>query len=188
MEKELREHLLEDERLLWSGCPVPFYTFDNTNKNSIIAGLIIKILVTLGVVALFIASARETGESKPGVFVFIFLFAVFAVINPFLIARRLRKKTLYGLTDKRVIRVGAKDEAVPYERIKRAVLRTDRDGRTSLLCGPRAVNLKPRQWRGEADASFINANSEPEADRVILFALPMDDQLRNLLTEHLPIQ
>lgn len=187
MEKELREHLLEDEQLLWSGCPEPFDTFDKTNKNSLIVGLVIKILVTLGIAATFYISAQGKGDVKPGVFIFIFMFAVFAVINPFMIARRLRGKTIYGLTDKRIIRAGAKDEAVPYERIKRAVLRKDKDGRTSLLCGPRAVNLKPRQWRGEADASFINIHDEPEADRVILFALPMDEQLKILLTEHLPL-
>ncbi len=187
MEKELREHLLEDEQLLWSGCPEPFDTFDKTNKNSLTVGLVLKILVTLGLVATFYISAQEKGEVKPGVFVFIVLFAAFVAINPFLVARRLRKKTIYGLTDKRIIRAGATDEAVPYDRIKSAVLRTDADGRTSLLCGPRAVKLKPRQWRGEADASFINVIDEPEADRVILFALPMDDHLRNLLTEHLPI-
>ncbi len=187
MEKQLREQLLEGEQLLWCGCPEPFDTFDKTNKNGLIVGLVLKILVTMGIVATFYISAQEKGDVKPGIFIFIFLFAVFAVINPFLIARRLRKKTIYGLTDRRIIRAGATDGAVPYERIKRAVLRTDADGHTSLLCGPRAVKLKPRQWRGEADASFINVMDEPEAARVILFALPMDDGLRNLLAEQLPI-
>lgn len=185
MEEQLRDHLMEDEQLLWTGCPESFDTLDKTNKTSIIAGLVVKIVVILGILIMFLLSAQNGSNKHPGVFVFILAFAVFAVVNPFLIARRLRKKTIYGLTNKRIIRSGSNDNAVPYERIKRAVLRTDDDGHTTLLCGERAVNLKPRQWRGEADASFIDSHDSPEADRVILYALPMENTLRELLNQHI---
>lgn len=189
MEAQLREHLMEDEQLLWSGCPESFDTLDKTNKTSIIVGLVIKVLITLGILFLFWSSAQQKGGSiKPGVILFVLAFAILAVINPFLVARRLRRDTIYGLTNKRIIRSGRNDEAVPYERIKKALLRTDNDGHTTLLCGSRAYNLKPRQWRGEADASFINNHDEPEAERVILYALPMDDSLKDLLSEYLPIK
>ena len=189
MEAQLREHLMEDEQLLWSGCPESFDTLDKTNKTSIIVGLVIKALITLGILLLFYISAHENGDSvKPGVVIFILVFAALAVINPFLVARHLRGNTIYGLTNKRILRSGRNDEAVPYERIKKAMLRTDNDGRTSLLCGSRAYDLKPRKWRGEADASFINNRDEPEAERVILYALPMDDSLKDLLNEYLPLQ
>lgn len=188
MEEQFREHLMEGEQLLWTGRPESFETLDKTNKTSIIVGLVIKAIITLGILLLFIISAQENGGVKPGVIAFILAFAAFAFANPFLIARRLRKKTLYGLTDKRIMRAGANDQAVPYDRIRNAVLRTDADGHTSLLCGPRAVRLKPRQWRGEADASFINTAGEPEAERVILYALPMDDKLKGLLNKYLPLK
>ena len=188
MEKELREHLMEGERLLWSGCPESFETLDKTNKTSIIVGLVIKVLATLGILSLFLFAAQDGGNRTPGVFVFILVFAAYAVLNPFLVARRLRKKTLYGLTDRRILRVGATDSAVPYDRIKRAVLHTDQDGHTTLLCGERALNLKPRQWRSEADVSFIDSHDAVEAERVILYALPMDDALRAILNEHLPLK
>ena len=187
MEQQLREHLMEDEQLLWTGRPEAFETFDRTNKASLIIGLIVKIVVTLGLIIAYVIS-QDKETLKPGIVIVVLLFGVLAVINPFLYARRLRNKTLYGLTNKRVMRAGVYDEAVPYERITSAVLRTDADGHTTLLCGPRAVNLKPRQWRGEADASFINNLDAPEAARVILYALPMSNELKSLLKKYLPIQ
>ena len=187
MEEQLRERLVEGEKLLWIGRPESFETLDRTNKTSIIVGLVIKVVITLGLLLLFIISARENGGISPGVIAFILAFAAFALANPFFIARRLSKKTIYGLTDKRVLRAGAYDQAVPYERIRSAVLRTDADGHISLLCGSRAIDLKPRQWRGEADASFIDNAGEPQADRVILYALPMDDELKSLLNKYFPI-
>lgn len=187
MEQQLREHLMEDEQLLWVGRPEAFETFDRTNKTSLIVGLIVKVVVALGLIITYVAYQDE-GSLKPGIIIVILLFAILGVINPFLYARRLRNKTIYGLTNKRVMRSGVYDEAVPYERIKSAVLRTDADGHTTLLCGPRAVNLKPRQWRGEADASFINSLDAPEAARVILYAVPMSDELNSLLEKYLPIK
>lgn len=189
MEKQLRELLSEDEQLLWSGCPESFDTLDQSNKTSIIVGLVIKCLITLGILTLYYISAQQDGGSiKPGVIIFISLFAAYALVNPFLVARRLRKKTIYGLTDKRILRSGSNDGAVPYERIKRAMLRKDDDGHTTLLCGPRACRLKPRQWRSEADVSFIDNHGEPEAERVILYALPLDNELKDLLYQYLPLK
>ena len=187
MEKQLREHLMKDEQLLWTGRPESFEVLDKTNKSGIIIGSIIKILITLGILAFYIISNLEKGSIMPGIVVFILAFGIFSLINPFLVARRMLKKTIYGLTDKRILRSGANNEAVPYERIKSAVLRTDKDGHTSLLCGPRAVNLKPKKWRSEADASFIDSRDNPEAERVILYALPIDNKLKELLKKNIPV-
>jgi len=187
MEEQLREHLLEGEQLLWVGAPESFETLDKTNKTGIIVGIILKAVVTLFLIYSF-SFAQGSGSVNLGIIAVILVFATLALINPFLIARRLRNRTVYGLTDRRVLRAGTFDEAVPYDRIQSAVLRTDADGHTSLLCGPRAVNLKPRQWRAEADAAFINSGDDPEAARVILFALPMDDALRALLEKHVPLK
>ena len=47
------------------------------------------------------------------------------------------------------------------------------------------MGLKPRKWRGEAEACFIDNRDEPEAARVILYALPMDDEVKALEKEYL---
>ena len=49
-------------------------------------------------------------------------------------------------------------------------------------------DLKPRQWRGEADAAFINGPDDPEALRVILYNLPMTRELKAILKEKIGVQ
>lgn len=188
MEEQLRALLAEDETLLWSGRPEAFETMDKTNKKSITTWLIIKVAVTVALLIMYINAALNGVGIKVGVIIFILAIAAFAIASPFLIARRLQMKTYYGLTEKRVLRAGANTESVPYERMKSVVLRTDEDGHTTLLCGPNTQNLKPHQWRGEADAAFINGPDDPEAVRVILYNLPMNDELEALLRKHLPIK
>ncbi len=187
MENQFREHLLDGEELLWTGRPESFDTFDKTNRNSIIAGLVIKVIIVLGLL-LTLLSIKEIDIKQICMFGFVIAITLFSMLNPFLIAGRLRKRTLYGLTNKRILRAGTNDVAVPYTRIKSARLGKDPDGHTTLLCGERAIHLKPKQWRGEADAFFIDSLSEPEAERVILYALPMNRDLTDLLRKYLPLK
>ena len=183
MEQQFGELLEKDKKLLWCGKPQRFETLDKTNRQSILTGTVIKLIVIGGILALYIYSALGAGSIKWGLVAAILAFGAFALANPFLIARRLRDKTFYGLSDRRVLRTGANDDSVPYERIKSASLRTDADGHVTLLCGPRTKDLKPHQWRGEADAAFINGPDDPEAQRVILYNLPMTKELRAILKE-----
>ncbi len=188
MEEELRALLAEDETLLWSGRPEPFETMDKTNKRSIEIGLGVKACIAMILLAFYIRETRRIAEAiMPGIVIFIAALAVFALLYPFRTARRLRNKTLYGMTDKRILRVGASVGHVPYGRIERAALRTDEDGHVTLLCGPQTQNLRPSQWRNAADVAFINNADESEAASVILYALPVDDELRALLHKYLPI-
>lgn len=188
MEQQLRELIKSDETLLWSGCPEPFETLDKTNKSAILRGLVIKGIIALVLVVFYLTVIVKVGGFKPGVVIVILACTALAMANPFLMARRLRKNTIYGLTDKRILRSGAHSESVPYERIRRAELRTDEDGHVSLLCGPRPLKHKPHSWRGDADAPFINSFDEAEADRAVLYALPMNDALRAILKERLPLK
>ena len=188
MDEKLREMLAEGETLLWSGQPLPFDTLDATNRRGIIISTVVKAVVTAGILAGYCAAvAREGSGFQPGLVVLILLIAGFALYYPFRTARHLRRNTLYGLTDRRVLRVGSKDEGVPYDRIKSASLREDADGQFTLLCGRRAQKLRPGRWRNEADTPFINDSGAPEAQSVLLYALPMDDRLRGLLKQYLQI-
>jgi len=53
-----------------------------------------------------------------------------------------------------------------------------------LLCGPRALGLKPDRWRSEASLPFIDDPDKPEAQTLVLYALPVDDKLREILKQH----
>ncbi len=187
MEKRLRDLLERDEKLLWTGRPEPFQFLDRTNKTGIVMGLIIKAAITLAVLVFYIGACKETGSISPGIILIILVLGGIALTNPFLVAGRLRNRTFYGLTDRRILRAGSHDTGVPYKRIKSAALRTDPDGHTSLLCGSRTLKLKPSQWRVEADVDFINNQDEPEAARVILYSIPVDAELEALLSRYLPL-
>ena len=188
MEEQLRMDLQEGEQLLWSGRPEPFDTLDRTNRPGILRGLAVKALATLCILILYIAAVRGTGELRLSMVAIILVFGAYALAYPFLTARHLRRKTFYGFTDRRVIRSGMRKESIPYERIRRAALRKDEDGHTSLLCGTESVNLPPRKWRNEADTLFNNDSDEPEISRMVFYALPVDDALRALLDKYLPLQ
>ncbi|MBO6017671.1 MAG: hypothetical protein J6Z15_03025 [Oscillospiraceae bacterium] len=188
MDENLRELLEKDEKLLWSGQPEQFEALDRTNRQSIITGLILKVAVTLGLIILYILIAVHiSADIKPGIVAALLIVCAAMLANPFLVAKRLRNNTIYGLTDRRILRAGAKEDSVDYERIKNAALRIDADGHMSLLCGPRAKNLRPQQWRVHADAAFVNRVDEPECVRLILYALPMNEELKTILEKHFPI-
>ena len=189
MEERLQGMLTEGETLLWSGQPEPFKIIDRTNQKGLIASFIVKLIATAAILMLYfrVALSGDAGV-QPGVVILILLVAAFAFYYPVHTATRLRRSTYYGLTDRRILRVGTKDESVPYDRIKNAALRTDEDGQSTLLCGPHAVKLRPGRWRNEADVPFDNDTRAPEAQSVILYALPMDERLRGLLKQYLPVR
>ena len=188
MEDQLRSLVAQDEKLLWVGHPEPFDTMDKTNKNSLIFGIILKLAAIAGCLTLYINPALASNGIRHIPVIAILAFGAYALANPFLVAARLRSRTLYGLTDKRILRAGTNEGSVPYADIRSAVLRTDADGHTSLLCGDRTKKLKPRQWRLEADAAFINKPDGPEDQRVVLYAIPADKELKALLNKYLHVQ
>ena len=186
MYDKLRAMLTEDETLLWSCRPASFDTMDRTNRKGIIVGFILKAIFAAGATMMYLRVARNTDAGiKPGVIAIILLIAAFAFAYPFLTARRLRQNTYYGLTDRRILRVDTKEESVPYNRIEDTALRSDEDGHFTLLCGPRALGLKPDRWRSEATLPFIDDPDRPETQTLVLYALPVDDKLRGILKQYL---
>ena len=188
MEEKLRAFLAKDEKLLWCGRPEPFETLDKTYKSSIVLSLVIKGLITVSIFAAYIIGSIAAGSTQIPILAALVMMSAFALVYPFLTAGHLRSKKIYGLTDRRILRIGENNtESVPYSRIKNAALRSDADGHTSLLCGERTVKLRPTHWRNVADGPFSNDEKEPEAESVVLYALPMDDKLRAILEEKLPL-
>lgn len=188
MEDRLHDMLTEGETLLWSGQPLTFKALDRTNQSRIVTGLVIKATATVAALTIYAQLARNSAVGiKPGVVIFIVLLAAFVMYYPFHTARRLRSNTLYGLTDKRILRVGAKEQAVAYDRIKRVTLRSDDDGQYTLLAGSRVQSLRPTRWRYEADAPFVDDPRDAEAENVVLYALPLDGSLNRILKQYLSV-
>ena len=188
MEEQLRPLLAKDEKLLWCGRPEAFETLDMTNKPRILTGILIKAVIFAAALYAYVRASVATDSFQILILAGIAATAALVIAYPFFVANSLRKKRVYGLTDRRILRLGENNETVPYSRIKTAVLRTDADGHTSLLCGPGTVKLRPYKWRGKADSPFFNRPDKPEAEDIVLYALPMDKKLRSVLEEYLPIR
>ncbi len=188
MEEQLRPLLAKDEQLLWCGRPEAFETLDKTNRPGIVSGILVKTVIFAAMLYGYVRAALATESFNFFIAAAIAATSGLVIAYPFFVAGNLRKKRVYGLTDKRILRLGENNESVPYSRIKTAAIRTDADGHTSLLCGPGTVKLRPARWRGKADGPFFNRPDKPEAEDIVLYALPMDKKLRSVLEEYLPIR
>lgn len=188
MEKTIHNHLKKNEQLLWQGKPESFKMLDNTNKSSIIGNALIKAVVILGLIALCIYIDIEEAFIKPWAILFLIVFGIYIQTEPFRIAHHLRDKTQYILTDQRILRMGAKKDSVSYEDIQTASLKTDEDGHYSLLCGEDSLTMKSNQWRNYADSNVITEMDSDTCACMILYALPMDTNLKRILQAHLPLE
>ena len=151
MEDILRSKLKDDETLLWCAVPEAFDTLDKTHKAHFVRKAI---LIAIGAVALIVlyilAAAKNHAAVQPLVIAVLLAAGAYGILGDILDANKLRKKTVYGLTDQRIIAVmGMSTEAVDYERMGKGDYEfvTDEDGHTSLLCGERAREAKPHGRR-----------------------------------------
>lgn len=186
MEEQFSALLEDEEHLLWCGRPEAFETLDKTNRGPILRGLAIKITIMLVSLILYILTSHEAGVNTGLILGFLVLGAIIAV-SPFFVARRLKNDTFYGLTERRILRVGSKSGSVSYEIITVASLKTDADGHTTLLCGPDMQKMKSSKWRVYSDAGFLVDTESGICDRAVLYALPKDKKLAELLYRYLPL-
>ena len=187
MEEKFKTLLQPGETLLWCGRPAAFETLDKTNKSGILIATAIKVVVMTCLIGSYVAAAARSANFNTVILFCLFALTAFVIAMPFLTASHLRKRIVYGLSDRRILRAGFAEGGVPYKRIKTAALRTDSDGHTTLLCGPRAMKLPAGRWRANADTAFSDDADVDECTGAVLYALPMDDELEALLREHLPL-
>ena len=118
---------------------------------------------------------------------FLLAFGIYIQMEPLMAVLKLQDKTQYIFTDQRILRIGAHEASVPYERIKTAALRADEDGHYSLLCGEESLMLKSFHWRSYAASDVITETDSDGCACMVLYALPMDANLKRILNDHLLI-
>ena len=188
MEEKIREVLEKGEELLWIGSPEPFETMDKTYGGRIKRGLAIKLVVGIALIVLYILAVRKNGaELMSGVIIVLAFCTVYAVINPWLTANKLRKKIGYAVTDRRLISVTSEVKGVPYEQIREAVIRTDEDGHSTLLCGSDAVKYKVGKWRGESTVTARLNSDTGDCESMVFYAVPEIDKVKALIGQYLPL-
>lgn len=187
MEEMLKNALDNDEKLLWSGRPEAFDTFDETNKKHFIKKVITAAVITALLVAGYALLVAGSGNFKLSIVVIILVFAVYSPMNLILDANKLKKKVLYGITDKRLITVIDSARSVHYTEIKTAALKTDPEGHTTLLCGHEAVDSKPELWRAYTIIGICMNDRGDVCERYAMYALPEPEKIREILKPYLDL-
>ena len=163
MEDILKSKLKDDETLLWWARPEAFETLDKTHKARFVRKAVVIAVVVVALIALYIAAAAKNhADVQIPVILIGLAAAAYGMFGEFLDANKLRNKTIYGLTDHRMIAVmGMSTEAVDYERLTKGDYEfvTDEDGHTTLLCGERAREVKPH---GRRSATVCGAQNNAE--------------------------
>ena len=172
MEDILMKKLKDDETLLWSAKPEAFVTLDKTHKSRFIAKAIAIGVALIALMVLYIVAANKNNAPVQIPVILILLAAgAYGAFGEFLEANKLRSKTIYALTDQRMIAImGMSVETVEYGRMTEGDYEfvTDEDGHTSLLCGERAREVKPH---GRRTATVCGAQNNAETGQCHGFAM-----------------
>ena len=144
MEQRLESFLQEGEQLLWSGSPEPVATMSGIYKSAIIRKIL---LIAVGFVVLagwYISAAVKNGvQVQPAAIIVCVLPFLYSIYNDFADGKVLRERTLYAMTDRRMITVVDKAvSGVEYANVDVWKVDADGDGVVSLVCGCDAVRAK----------------------------------------------
>ena len=170
MEEKLKAKLKDDETLLWTARPEAFEILDKTHKAHFVKKAILIAVIVAAAIAVYINAAIKTNSPVQIAVIIIALIAGgYGMFGEFLDGRKLQNKTLYALTDQRMIAfMGMSFEAVDYSRVKDYEFVTDEDGHTSLLCGERAREVKAH---GRRSATVCGAQNNAETGLCQGFAM-----------------
>ena len=188
MEEKLKAKLKDDETLLWTAKPEAFETLDSTHKAYFVKKAVLIGIVLVALVALYVKMAIDkNADVQPMVILIGLAFGAYGILGEFLDANKLRNKSLYALTDQRIIAVmGMSVEAVDYERLSDYEFVTDADGHTSLLCGERAREAKPYGRRSATVCGAQNNSETGECHGFALYGITAEVQnIEKILKEHI---
>lgn len=188
MEEKLKAKLKDDETLLWTAKPEAFETLDSTHKKHFVMKGILLSVIFLALIAIYIRAALSTHSTIQIPVILIGLAAyAYGLFGEFMDANKLRNKSLYALTDQRMIAVmGMSVEAVDYERLSDYEFVTDEDGHTSLLCGERAREVKPYSRRSATVCGAQNNAETGECHGFAMYGITAEvDNIEKILSQHI---
>lgn len=189
MEEKLKAKLKDDETLLWSAKPEAFDILDKTHKAHFMKKAILISVVFVAIVAFYIYMAIDTSSTiQIPVIIIGLAAALYGILGEFLDGRKLQNKTLYALTDQRMIAMmGMSFEAVDYERMSDDYeFVTDRDGHTTLLCGERAREVKPYSRRTVTVCGAQNNAETGECQGFAMYGITAEvKNIEQILSKHI---
>ena len=183
MDEMLSAYLEQDEKILWDSHPEAFETLDKTHKQAFTKKLLITVITTAVLLALYIFGL---GHAEPLIVAVTVIIAAYICVSTHMNAWQL-KKARYLITDRRIIVMNNDITFAHYDEIPVAFLRQDADGHTSLVCGEYAAQLPARKWRSY---SAVGVRFEPNSkicDNLILYAIPDPAKVKEILKPYLTV-
>ena len=188
MEEKLLAKLKDDETLLWSARPEAFDTLDKTHKAHFVKKAIIIGVTCAAIIIAYVIAALNTHSTVQLPVILIGLVAaLYGIFGEFLDANKLQNKSMYALTDQRMIAMmGMSFEAVDYERIGDFEFYTDEDGHVSLLCGERAREVKPYSRRSVTVCGAQNNAETGKCEGFAMYGVTEEvENIRKILSRHI---
>lgn len=188
-ETRITDQLAPGEQLIWSG-----KAKEGKIMSSIYAPLYLRdILISYGITGFVAVKSILTNLSAgdPVDLTPVILMLVIGSILPLTSIGDAVKahKLQYAATDRRLISMnGDNVNSVPYSSIHDAVLKQDRDGFTSLLCGTAGTKLKENRWRYIATLNCTSVDEKRECSRFVLYAVDDHEGLKNAVKDRLPLR
>ncbi|BEU88843.1 hypothetical protein TAMA11512_23070 [Selenomonas sp. TAMA-11512] len=173
--RRIEEELTPDERVLWTGCPSTSF-FSLLTKADI---FILPFSIIWAAGAGFASVAMLLGESQHMMSLLIAPFflavAVYITIGRFLLKVRLRRKTVYGLTDRRaLICRGQNTSFILFDRMRTLEKSIRDDGSGTIYLMPDAkpgmfssLNRNAFQITPDAKYAFVEIDDAKEAYDII---------------------
>lgn len=123
-EKFLKENMLPDEKVLWTGRPTNVKTFEKPYTLGYIIRFVIGVLcIVFAIWYWTYAMAKDLGTSLPVTMTIIMVaIAAFLFITPFTLPARLAKRAMYAITNQRAMIIYNVNPAVARQRELSAVM------------------------------------------------------------------
>ena len=188
METILKNKLQPDETLLWTGKPEAFEVLDSTHKPAYVKKCIFTVIAMVAVLAWYVATVISKGQAiKPVMIVLVLAVGAYIIVSDLLDANKLRNKTLYALTDQRLISIiGGNCESAVYEHIDCYEFVTDEDGHVSLICGQWPKEEASRLRRTATLRGACNNSETGECKSFAMYALDDVDAMKPILAKYMP--
>ena len=188
MEEKLLAKLKDDETLLWSARPEAFETLDQTHKAHFVKKSIVIGVIFAAIIIAYVVAAIDTNSAIQIPVILIGLVAaLYGIFGDFLDANKLKNKSMYALTDQRMIAMmGMSFEAVDYERLSDFDFFADKDGHVSLLCGERAREAKPFGRRSATVCGAQNNSETGACEGFAMYGVTAEvENIRKILSQHI---
>lgn len=184
METRLQEALWEGEEIRWSGRPKPFVLMDKTFKSSILTTWIISacfLVFILFLMATAISSGSHSLSDLIVLAVVAFFLPAILSIRPLLDKKCLEEKTLYAITNFRIIAI-VRDEVMylPIGKGINVAVERHEDGCGSLRFGD-LVGMPAKKSRSHAVLGLRSEESKSTMRGLLFYHVEQPEQLMSYL-------